>query len=112
MLARDQDPSRIPEFSSIEEAAAFWDSHDFADFEDELESVELEVAQPLEHIISVRLESDAFRRLSAVARERGENMVRLAQNWVLEALDRAEGTGAVPADHHAVGAGLSDHRRD
>lgn len=30
---------RIPKTDSIQELAAFWDTHDLADFEDELEEV-------------------------------------------------------------------------
>ena len=30
---------RIPEVGSIEELAAFWDTHDLSDFEDQLEEV-------------------------------------------------------------------------
>ena len=31
---------RIPETDSIEELAAFWDTHDLTDFEDQLEEVQ------------------------------------------------------------------------
>jgi hypothetical protein len=31
---------KIPNIDSIEELAAFWDTHDLMDFEDELEEVE------------------------------------------------------------------------
>lgn len=105
-------PSTIAAISSVEEAAAFWDSHDFGEFENELEPVEVEVPQPLAHIVSVQLDSEAFRRLGAVARERGVNLVRLAQTWVLDALDEADGGGSVAAERRAVGAGLPDRPTD
>ena len=35
---------RIPEFKSVQEIAAFWDTHDAADYAGEFEPVELEVA--------------------------------------------------------------------
>jgi hypothetical protein len=82
--------SRIPEFLSREEEAAFWDEHDLGEFEDELEPVEMGVVPPLGHILLVRLGREDFRRLSAEARDRGTNVVTLAEALVLESLDRAE----------------------
>ena len=89
MVTRDRQHN-VPSFASVEEAAAFWDRHDFTEFGDEPEPAEVEVARPLEHIISVRLESEDFRRLAAAARQHDVNMVALARRWVLEALDRTE----------------------
>lgn len=39
--------SRIPVFSSREEEAAWWDSHDLADYQDEFETVEARFAEKL-----------------------------------------------------------------
>ena len=82
--------SKIPEFETLEEEAAFWDSHSLAEFEDELEPVELEVVLPLRHGITVSLESEAFHRLCALAQKRGMSFISLAETWIIEALDRAE----------------------
>lgn len=38
-MDKRQPVSRIPTFETVEEEAAFWDSHSFADFEDELKIV-------------------------------------------------------------------------
>ncbi len=40
---------RIPVFSSVAEEAAFWDSHDTAEFESEFEPVRLEVSPEARH---------------------------------------------------------------
>ena len=40
-------PSRIPEFASIEEEAAFWDTHSTADYEDEFKPVRVRFAKGL-----------------------------------------------------------------
>lgn len=96
MVAKEERKSRIPEFASYEEEARFWDEHDLTEFEDEFEPVEIEFDLPLGHIISMRLESDEFHRLVAVAKSRDANFVSLAREWVLEALAHAEvvdGTG-------------------
>ena len=63
--------SRIPDFATLEEEAEFWDTHDTAEFEDEWEPVELDVARPLMHQLSVRLEGPVFHRLVAIAKRRG-----------------------------------------
>ena len=39
--------SRIPAFTSREEEAAWWDSHDLADYQDEFETVEARFAEHL-----------------------------------------------------------------
>lgn len=98
----EQTRTSIPDFESLEEEAAFWDSHSLADFKDELEPVELEVDHPIGHILSVRLESEEFRRLSALAKQRGLTTTALAQRWVLEALAQAEVPDAEGGDRPAA----------
>lgn len=83
-------PSEIPAFASRDEEAKFWDTHSLADLQDALEPIEIEVEQPLGHILSVRLESAAFRRLTAIAQQRGVGFIALAEAWLLDALERAE----------------------
>lgn len=40
---------RLPQTDSIQELAHFWDTHDLADFEDELEEVTEPVFEPASH---------------------------------------------------------------
>lgn len=84
--------ARVPTFASIEEEAAFWDSHDTGAFEDEFEPVEIEVARPLAHSWEVvaRFDEATFQRFQAIAKERGVSLPVLARKWLLEALERAE----------------------
>jgi hypothetical protein len=90
MSAQAKPKSRIPEFTSVEEEAAFWDSHDLGEFEDEFEPVEIEFARPLGHVLSVRFDSPTFHRLLAHARKKGVGASTLARMWVLEALEQEE----------------------
>lgn len=39
--------SRIPDFASRDEEAAWWDSHDLADYQDEFKTVEARFAEKL-----------------------------------------------------------------
>lgn len=85
-----QRQGRIPTFASIEDEAAFWDSHNLGDFEDELEAIEPEVVRPLVHRLTVDLESDRLRCLATIAKQRGVTPTALACRWVLQALERVD----------------------
>ncbi|MGH2533006.1 MAG: CopG family antitoxin [Thermomicrobiales bacterium] len=89
--------SRIPEFQSLEEAADFWGSHSTSEFEDEWESVDVEVSPNLGHVLSVRLDRPTFRRLSGIARQKGVGASTLARMWVLEELERQASPNAQAA---------------
>ena len=78
---------RLPKSDSIHELAAFWDTHDLADFEDQLE----EVADPVfdrENRVTVRLQSDEAEALRAMARARGLAESDLVHQWVRERLGK------------------------
>lgn len=85
-------PRRIPLLTTREEAAEFWDSHDSGDFEDEFKPVELEVARPLLHGFSVAFEGPVFDRILSAAKQRGVSFSQLAQQWILEGMERDEAT--------------------
>ncbi|MDP9359392.1 MAG: BrnA antitoxin family protein [Chloroflexota bacterium] len=46
---------RIPAFSSIKEEAAFWDPHDFTDFAEESQPVEVTIGPDLAERLTLRL---------------------------------------------------------
>jgi hypothetical protein len=74
---------KLPQIDSIRELAAFWDTHDLTDFDDELE----EVTEPVferETVVQVYLpckEADAVRNL---AKSLGVESADLIRQWVLE----------------------------
>ncbi len=82
---------RIPRFSSIEEMAEFWDTHDSSEYEHEFEPVEFEIAKPLKStwMLSIRLEKETFDALQAIAKPKGLGASTLARMWILEELERA-----------------------
>jgi hypothetical protein len=49
---------RIPAFQTIEEEAAFWDTHDTADFPDAFKPVDVTVGSDLAERLTPRLESN------------------------------------------------------
>jgi hypothetical protein len=83
-------PSRIPEFASIEEEAAFWDTHSTADYEDEFKPVRARVAKGLSTGVTIRFDPETLRRLRAIAQEQGIGPTTLIRMWVLERLKEKE----------------------
>lgn len=82
---------KIPTFKTIEEEAAFWDSHSIADYQDELEEVEVRFARPLlKQGITIRFEEETLAKLRSIAREKGIGPTTLARILVLERLQEIE----------------------
>ena len=80
--------SRIPTFKTIEEEAAFWDTHSSEEFADELtpvENVKFVKARP-KKALTVRFEEDTFEELTREAREKGIGPSTLARMVILEHL--------------------------
>ncbi len=93
MTRKDQEQSegmksRIPAFKTIEEEAAFWDTHSSEEFSDELtpvENVKFVKAQP-KKMLTVRFDEDAFEELAKEAREKGIGPSTLARMVILQHL--------------------------
>ncbi|MGI8855582.1 MAG: CopG family antitoxin [Thermomicrobiales bacterium] len=81
---------QIPRFSSLEEMAEFWDTHDSSEYEHEFEPVEFEIAKPLRSIwmLSIRLDKETFDALREIAKPKGLGASTLARMWILEELER------------------------
>jgi hypothetical protein len=89
--------SRIPTFRTVEEEAEFWDTHDSADFEDELEEVTdlLFFAVQSKDELVLRITGDDLAALVERAREVDTTPARLAYDWIQEWLGAAS-----PASSH------------
>jgi predicted DNA binding CopG/RHH family protein len=86
--------SRIPHFRTVEEEAAFWDTHDLTEFEDELEVAtdvrfERAGAKAAKKAITVRLEADTLEALAQEARKTGVGPSTLVRIWIHERLDKS-----------------------
>ncbi len=76
-------PQKLPQTDSIQELAQFWDVHDLADFEEELE----EAADPSFEratTFTLRLESGEAEAVKRIAESSGMADVDLIHQWVLE----------------------------
>ena len=83
--------SKIPNFKTIQEEAAFWDTHDFTEFEDELKDVEIifDLKKPRTETLVVRLQKGLKKKLEHVARNKGLNASTLTRMWIVERLRSA-----------------------
>ncbi len=80
--------SRIPTFQTIEEEAAFWDTHSSEEFADELTPVEniKFVKDRSKRALTIRVDEDIFEELTKEAREKGIGPSTLARMLILEHL--------------------------
>ncbi|MBI3327768.1 MAG: hypothetical protein HYZ81_13840, partial [Nitrospinae bacterium] len=83
---------RIPEFASIEEEAAFWDTHSTADYEDEFAPVRVRFAKRLSTGVTIRLDPETLQKVRTAAHEQGIGPTTLIRMWVLERLKQKEGS--------------------
>lgn len=86
--------SHIPEFKSYAEEAAFWDAHDFTEFEDETTSVKVRFAKNLSGALKVRFDPVTLAKLRERAAEQGIGPTTLVRMWVLDRLRSGENSRA------------------
>jgi hypothetical protein len=78
---------RIPAFNSIEEEAAFWDTHSVTEFVGaELQPVEATIGRDLAERLTVRLDQADRDELAKRARAKGVGPSTLARMWLKERL--------------------------
>ena len=78
--------ARIPAFPSIEEEAAFWDTHDTMDYEDEFKPVKVRFAKNLSQVLALRLDPQTLEELRERASAKGIGPTTLVRMWILERL--------------------------
>jgi hypothetical protein len=70
----------LPEFTSYEEIADFWDTHSLADYWEQTEPAEFEVSEQARRRYVVHIDRDLLSRVQRVAQKRGvstESLVNL-----------------------------------
>ncbi len=88
---RDSDRRRDPipeEFGSEEEAAAFWDTHSLASYEDLLEPVNADIEIERRHF-EIEVEEKVFLRLTEQAKKAHKSVKDLASQLLSEKLATA-----------------------
>jgi len=76
------------------------DTHSIADYLDEFEPVELEVAKPLTHILRLEMSLDPkiIDKLFRHAQQQGIDMDSLVRRWILENIAKLEKRQAAPSE--------------
>lgn len=81
---------KFPDFDKMtyKEEANWWDKHDFTEFWDETEKVEIvfELNKPRDETIVLRVQKDIKDRMDRLARVKGLNLSTLVRMWLMEKL--------------------------
>jgi hypothetical protein len=83
----------IPRFKSVEDEAAFWDSHSPLEFPEEFEEVTVKAERPLGHVLGVRLEAKAIDKLTAIGHKKGIGPSTLVRIWIMERISEIDEPG-------------------
>jgi hypothetical protein len=90
---------KLPDFPTDEELVAWFDSHDTAEYIDEMEPADQEFPVILTEFptrpVDLRLRADFLAAIEVLAERRGVPYLRLMQVWLLEKL-RQEAPDLVP----------------
>ena len=84
---KERESHRIPEFANRQEMAEWFDTHDMADYWDELKPVKVRFAKNLSEGLHIRLDSENLLKLREQARKKGIGPSTLARMWILEHLN-------------------------
>lgn len=82
---------RIPAFTSIEEEAAFWESHSTADYEEEFHPVTVRFSKNLSRAVAIRLDRDTLESIRKQAHAKGIGPTTLMRMWIMERVAEERG---------------------
>lgn len=85
--------NKIPEFTSREEEAQWFDTHDLGDYIDEfniVDSSQVKVESNLSHGITIRLTPEFLNKLRTKAKSKGIGPSTLARMWIIEHLRKGK----------------------
>ncbi len=76
----------ISKASSYEEIGEFWDTHDFTDYLDDSQIVDLNTSDIQSSKIYFHVETDMAKKIRAIAKRKGISSTTLLNSWVREKL--------------------------
>ena len=77
--------AKIPKFKTLEEAAEFWDTHDFEDYVSDTKPVTIAVRIPRRKItLTIPLDLQVYQRIEALAAKRGVRIEKIVSAWLKE----------------------------
>jgi hypothetical protein len=84
----------IPKFSSYEEEAEFWDTHDVTDYWDDFEPVDLRFSPDLKSVLTFPIDAETLDQLQKAASSRGVEIDTLLNSWIHEHLEAEHATAS------------------
>lgn len=78
--------SKVPQFKTYEEEARFWETHSFADYQDEMKPVKVSFARNLLYKLDVRFDKETLDKLDSQASKKGIGPSTLVREIVMEHL--------------------------
>ena len=83
--------AKLPQFVNEQDEAAFWDSHDSAEFLDQTEAVDVRFvhARPTKKQISLRLDPLVIEQVKEIAHTKGMGYQTLIRMWVMEQVKKS-----------------------
>jgi len=85
--------NKIPEFKTIKEEAAFWDTHDVTDFLEEMDLVSgayLPQADERKTVMTIRIAPSLKEKVEQVARSYDISTSSLVRMWIVDKLRSLE----------------------
>ena len=77
--------AKIPQFKTLEEAAEFWDTHDFEDYIDDTEPVTITIKIPRrKKTLAVALDLEIYEQIEALAAKRSMPTGKMVSSWLKE----------------------------
>ena len=106
--------AKVPVFSSEQEEAEFWDTHDSTDFFEDTKEVNKRLSgpRPRKTLISLRLDQETIDGLKALASEQGLGYQTLLRTWVRERLMSEMGSVDAPIPDGDEVASVANARRE
>ena len=81
---KDKNKSKIPDFTSYEEEAKWWESHNLADYQDEFKTVKVKFGKNLSAGLNIRLDPATLDKLRKEASQKGIGPTTLVRMLIFE----------------------------
>lgn len=77
---------QVPSFKNREEEAAWFETHDLADYQGEFKTINARFGKNLSAGLNIRLDPDSLEQLRTIAHKKGVGPTTLARMWIKEHL--------------------------
>ena len=81
--------SKLPQFETLDELVDFWETHDFTDYLDVLEEIDLDTLPTKPAVLHIPLEAEPLAKLAQLAAAQGLTPSGLVRSWIEERLRQA-----------------------